>query len=104
MKEVPGLEWRQQSRLLDQRDRLMRLLKDLRVAATNRSDRESDDITDNEAAIQADAIEGRLTAVDNAIHRIDSGVYGSRLHCGATISREWLEALPAAALCRDCAA
>ena len=96
-------EWRQQSRLLDQHARLTRLHEGLRVAATSRRDYEPHDITDDEAAIQADAIEGRLAAADEALNRIDSGRYGLCLMCGSAIADERLEALPAAALCRVCA-
>jgi DnaK suppressor protein len=97
------LEWRQQSRLLDERDRLRRLHDGLRVAATSRRDYEPHDVTDDEAAIQADAIEGRLAAVDEALERIDSGGYGICLVCGSGIADERLEALPATALCLSCA-
>lgn len=96
------LEWRQQSRLLDERDRLRRLHDGLRVAATSRRDYEPHDVTDDEAAIQADAIEARFAAVDEALERIDSGGYGICLVCGSEIGDERLEALPATALCRRC--
>ncbi len=97
------LEWQQQSRLLDERDRLRRLHVELRTAATSRRDYEPHDVTDDEAAIQADAIEGRLAATDEALNRIDSGSYGMCLVCGSRIAEERLEALPATALCRSCA-
>ena len=97
------MEWRQQSQLLDERYRLRRLHDGLRVAATSRRDYEPHDVTDDEAAIQADAIEGRLAAVDEALERIDSGGYGICLVCGSGIADERLEALPATALCLSCA-
>ncbi len=97
------LEWQQQSRLLDERDRLRRLHEELRVAATSRRDYEPHDVTDDEAALQADAIEGRLTTTDEALKRIDSGGYGTCLVCRSRIADERLEALPATALCRSCA-
>jgi RNA polymerase-binding transcription factor DksA len=104
MRVASQFEWRQQSRLLEQRDRSVRLLKRLRVAATSRSDYEPHDITDDEAAIQADVIENRLAAIDTTLDRINSGSYGSCLTCGSAIAQERLEALPTAASCRDCAA
>lgn len=103
MKVCSRFEWQQQCRLLDERIRLRRLFEDLRVAATSRADYEPHDVTDDEAALQADAIEGRLAAVDEAIHRIDSGGYGVCLECRLAIPNERLEALPATALCRSCA-
>jgi RNA polymerase-binding transcription factor DksA len=75
---------------------------DLRVAATSRRDYEPHDITDDEAAIQADAIEGRLAAVDEALERFDSGGYGLCIVCGSRIAKERLEAPPATDLCRRC--
>jgi hypothetical protein len=45
----------------------------LRVAATSRRDYEPHDVTDDEAAVQADAIERRLTSIDEALGRIDFG-------------------------------
>ncbi len=95
--------WRRQSLLLDERDRLTRLHRDLRVASTSRLDYEPHDVTDDEAALQADAIEGRLAALDEALDRIDSGRYGSCETCGTSIAAERLAALPATALCRACA-
>jgi len=97
------LEWRQQHRLLGDRDRLRGLLEELRAAAMIRSDYEPHDVTDDEAAIQADAIEGRLAAIDEALDRIDSGEYGLCLVCGSPITVERLEALCATAVCRNCA-
>ena len=96
-------EWQQRNRLMDERDRLGRLLSDLRSAATSRHDYEPHDVTDDEAAIQADAIEGRLGGVENALRRLDTGSYGRCSTCESPIVAERLEALPAAALCRHCA-
>jgi RNA polymerase-binding transcription factor DksA len=80
----------------------MRLHEELRVAATSRRDYEPHDVTDDEAAIQADSIEGRLAAMDEALERIDSGGYGTCLVCGSRIADERFEALPATAFCRRC--
>jgi RNA polymerase-binding transcription factor DksA len=97
------VEWRQQSRLVDERNRLRRLHEALRVAATSRRDYEPHDVADDEAAVQADAIERRLTSIDQALERIDSGGYGTCLVCGSGIADERLETLPATAFCRSCA-
>ncbi len=40
--------------------------------------------------------------VDRALAKIDDGTYGRCDHCGETIDRPRLEALPAARLCLDC--
>jgi len=93
----------QRHRLLGDRDRLRVMFEELRAAAMNRSDYEPHDVTDDEAAIQADAIEGRLSAIDEALDRINSGEYGLCLVCGSPITVERLEALYATAVCRNCA-
>ncbi len=103
MKVWSRFEWQQQSRLLDERDRLRLLVEDLRSAATSRLDYEPHDVTDDEAALQADAIDGRLVAMDEALARIDTGGYGNCVVCGVEIAAERLAALPAAAVCRRCA-
>jgi RNA polymerase-binding transcription factor DksA len=103
MRVSSRFDWQQQSRLLDERDRLRRLLKDLRKAAVSRSDYEPHDITDDEAALQADLIETRLAATDKALERIEVGEYGLCCECGLRIASDRLEALPAAAHCLPCA-
>ena len=96
-------EWRQQSQLLDERDRLKGLLEELRAAATSRDDYEPHDVTDDEAAMQADVIEARIVSIDGALERVESGVYGLCLTCVTAITRARLEALPATTMCRKCA-
>ena len=103
MRVSTRFEWQQQSRILNERDRLRRLHTDLREAATSRRDYEPHDITDDEAAIQADAIENRLAAADKALERIDAGRYGVCVQCGTHVSRERLEALPSVPRCLPCA-
>lgn len=49
-------------------------------------------------------LEGRLDQVNNALQRIDEGVYGICENCGNPIASERLEALPEATLCVDCQA
>jgi DnaK suppressor protein len=103
MRVSSRFDWQQQSRLLVERDRLRRLLADLRVAATSPGDYEPHDITDDEAALQADLIEIRLAATDTALERIEVGGYGFCSECASRIASERLEALPAAILCLRCA-
>ena len=103
MKVMSVSEWRQQSRLLNERHRLQCLLEELRNAATSREDYEPHDVTDDEAALQADGIEDRLAAIDGALERIASGGSGLCAACGAAIAEARLDALPAAAYCRRCA-
>lgn len=95
MKVYSELEWRQQCRLLEDRDRLTAVLHELQAAATSRPD--------NEHVTQIKAIEGRLGAIDEALDRINSGGYGVCLVCGSAIADERLEALSATTVCRGCA-
>ncbi len=46
----------------------------------------------------------RLTAINNALTRIEQGKYGLCLKCGKKIPKERLAALPYAALCINCKA
>jgi RNA polymerase-binding protein DksA len=41
--------------------------------------------------------------VEKALARLDQGTYGTCIECGEDIAPERLDALPAAALCFDCA-
>lgn len=45
---------------------------------------------------------GLLIQIDDAVRRIDNGVYGVCESCGRRIERARLEALPHATLCMDC--
>lgn len=44
-----------------------------------------------------------LTAIEAALQRLDSGVYGICSTCGAAIAEDRLTALPATLTCVDCA-
>jgi DnaK suppressor protein len=43
-----------------------------------------------------------LTGIEEALHRMDRGSYGSCVRCTAAIPLERLEILPAVALCMTC--
>jgi DnaK suppressor protein len=49
-----------------------------------------------------EADERLLTAIDQALARIDAGTYGVCVNCGAQIAPERLDAMPWATLCIDC--
>ena len=93
---------RYQSRLAEERSRLQDLLGRLRAAATDRAEYEPHDVTDDEAALQADAIEMRLAAVAAALVRIDTGEFGLCRSCGSGIGDERLDVLPATEMCGVC--
>jgi len=43
-----------------------------------------------------------LSRIDEALHRLDAGTYGTCAECGRDIAEPRLKALPFAVLCRDC--
>ena len=47
-------------------------------------------------------LNGRLRQLDDALGRVDSGLFGDCLECGAPIGQTRLEADPAAPLCVSC--
>lgn len=63
-------------------------------------ERESDEVLQDlgESARQ------ELRMIDAALGRIDDGSYGECVTCGAAITEERLDLLPATPFCRDCAA
>ena len=50
------------------------------------------------------AAQQELRMIDAALARIEAGEYGACVTCGATISEERLDVLPATPFCRTCAA
>lgn len=50
-----------------------------------------------------DHARGQLDALDDAVSRIDAGIYGVCEHCGRAIGRERLAARPSTHHCVDCA-
>jgi len=92
---------------------LGRLSESLAEVLEARSDSSADDEHDPEgpnltmewarlSGVHHDFAE-KLAAIDRAMHRIDDGSYGICVRRGEPISRERLEARPAAELCIDCA-
>ena len=63
------------------------------------SERQGDEVL--EALGKADLDE--IRRIDAALDRIEAGSYGTCAKCGDPISDERLQAVPTAALCRNCA-
>ena len=58
---------------------------------------------DREIDYTLEESDGRLlTAIDEALARIEAGTYGVCVNCGAQIAPERLEAMPWATLCIEC--
>lgn len=62
------------------------------------TERENDEVLE-EIGMQGQA---ELKAIEAALERIEKGTYGTCVRCGGEISAERLEAVPHAALCREC--
>jgi RNA polymerase-binding protein DksA len=104
--------------LLDERKRVEHALASLRDQHPGSLDEEVEEIaatSDNHLAETATATLGReidytlgenseqvLADIDSALRRIDEGTFGRCVACGNEISRQRLEAYPAASLCIDC--
>lgn len=54
------------------------------------------------AALESEAIQ-ELTDIENALHRLAAGGYGTCTSCGEDISKQRLAARPASSECLDCA-
>jgi len=62
------------------------------------TEREEDEVLE----LQGNAGLKELQAIDAALSRIESGVYGTCLACENPISEERLDAVPTATRCRNC--
>jgi len=104
-------------KLEGERDRLRKEISDLELQAPAYGQPEVGDAYGNHIAdVATDTFEqektaaleshlrGTLSAVEDALHKIEAGTYGLCEICGAKISEARLEALPHARLCIDCKA
>ena len=66
------------------------------------SDRAQEREDDEVMEIQGNIELQELQAIDSALARIDNGIFGTCLSCENEISRERLEAVPHATVCRFC--
>jgi RNA polymerase-binding transcription factor DksA len=59
---------------------------------------------ENDEVLEGLGLQGQmeLKAIEAALERIADGSYGTCIRCGGEISAERLEAVPHAALCRNC--
>lgn len=89
--------------LIEHRQLALGLLDKLREARKRRPLEGNELVTDLETAAQIRAAKHRLTEADKALVRLEMGTYGVCGVCGAGISRDRLDALPSAELCRQCA-
>ncbi|MEK6223958.1 MAG: TraR/DksA family transcriptional regulator [Thermodesulfobacteriales bacterium] len=79
----------------DESDHLKHEIGDFYDQASNDRDREL-------SLMLADRERGKLTLVDNALHRIEIGTYGICGSCDEVIDKERLIAMPFTKLCLSC--
>jgi DnaK suppressor protein len=79
----------------DESDHLKHDIGDFYDQASNDRDREL-------SLMLADRERGKLTLVDNALHRIEIGTYGICESCDEVIDKERLIAMPFTKLCLSC--
>lgn len=93
--------------LLARRDELARRLgkieTDLDTARSPDSEERATE-RENDEVLEELGLQGQmeLKAIEAALKRIADGTYGTCVRCGGQISQERLEAVPHAALCREC--
>ena len=96
-----------EGRLLARRNELTRRLGKIETdldATPNPDSEERATERENDEVLEGLGLQGQmeLKAIDAALKRVADGTYGTCVRCGNPISAERLEAVPHAALCRDC--
>lgn len=105
MTDYSNLQIQLRQRLADLLERADVIEDDLRHPLDADSSEQAVDLADDEALEGVDMIlRQEIAQVRQALHRIESGTYGTCASCGKTIARARLEARPIATLCIDCAA
>lgn len=102
--EMRTLLLEERSALLQKLDREKKAFKD--EANSSRGGDSFDLASDEGAYKKSEALNAmdakRLTAIENALKRINEGRYGICLKCGKKIPEDRLRALPSAVLCVAC--
>ena len=97
-------------RLLQKRDELLQdLVKNREVSdetidesAQDMADRATSAYTKEFAYSLSEADRKTLVLIDDALARLDSGTYGTCVHCSQPVQEKRLEAVPWARHCLDC--
>src|SRR6476646_3614740 len=95
---------------VEQVDSLVRTFDEIVEAATDVATDDEHDPEGHTIAFERQQVAGllrdsrsHLTEISDAVGRLDAGEYGTCERCGAAISDERLDALPAARTCIECA-
>ena len=90
-------------RLIERRQSAVGMLDKLREARKHETLEGRELVTDLEIAAQIRVVEHRLAESNEALERLDMGIYGVCEACGERISLDRLDALPSTGWCRKCA-
>jgi RNA polymerase-binding transcription factor DksA len=96
-----------EARLLARRDELKRRLGKIETDLDQQHSADSEERAtegENDEVLEGLGMQGQieLKAIEAALTRVADGSYGICVRCGSKISAERLEAVPHAALCRNC--
>ncbi len=98
-----------QQELIDQRSRLVQRVEDMRqmdqgsgVINPDRDDLAYQYVSAEMQAAELSRLEERLIQVEEALHMVKNGKYGSCKRCGQLINPARLRAIPYATLCIKC--
>jgi RNA polymerase-binding transcription factor DksA len=96
-----------EAKLLARRDELKRRLGKIETDLDRERSADSEERAtegENDEVLEGLGLQGQieLTAIEAALKRVEDGSYGICVRCAREISGERLEAVPHAALCRNC--
>lgn len=104
MSDFAAARSRLQKSLTELEDRLTHVVRELDQPADPDLAEQAIEVEDDEALEhQAALITREIKSVQQALRRIDEGLYGQCVRCGSQIASGRLEARPEAALCINCA-
>jgi DnaK suppressor protein len=104
MGEYDQLKTKLEAQLADLVGRSRNIEADLQQQLDPDLEEQAIDLADDEALSGIDEVLRReITAIRNALLRIENGTYGICAKCGDEIGKERLKALPTATTCINCA-
>ena len=104
MPNTNATKGRLEAQLAELKERQDRLAKDLTEPLNADSSEQAVELEDDASLEgQAALVAREIASVSRALLRVENGVYGECVRCGADIAPGRLEARPEAALCISCA-
>jgi RNA polymerase-binding transcription factor DksA len=104
MPDTAAAKPRLEALLAELKGRQDRIAQDLAEPLNRDSSEQAAEMQDDESLERQAALVAReIASVQRALLRIEKGIYGECVRCGAEIASKRLEARPEAALCFECA-